>query len=787
MILLIDSYDSFSNNLAQLIVDTTGKKVVTIHNDTFSEGEYENFFELYLPLFDYIVIGPGPGHPSNPKDIGIVGWLLQKYRLQELDLDSATVAKTVVPILGICLGLQSLCFEFGNEVRRLECVKHGQVYDVVPVKDSNCGLLPLFKDDCPAFPSVRYHSLYVDIDTLTENMVPLAFCEERENGTRVLMAARHVSFPFYGVQYHPESICSQGGDELVASFDAIAAAYNEKNGRKQQSDSSADLTASGKGLLTNLFDKYAVREHGLMPSGKLIATKRLSTNIYIEKLKLSSSSPIGVCDYFYNESKNGFILLNSASVPGEWSIIGLPTSGKSEVITHSVDEPQTVHILKYGTSSESTQLTLDNSIWSFVGQKFEDAYIPRKDFSLSQHHIRDLPFLGGYLGIISYEEGQHVVFDKLDSLCHSATPDLKLVYIERFIILDHVTNDWFIVSINQDETDQQWCSDLSAELIQADNVGKLVVDKSTVACSVKDLSSESITFELPSKETYTSQFNLCQEYLHSGDSYELCLTTQLKISLPTNIQPWDIYKVLTIQKNPSPFSCFMEFDDMILISSSPERFLLWKDQEDKKMVELRPIKGTVKKSPEMTYEAATKILKTPKEMGENLMIVDLIRHDLHQFISKVTVDQLMAVEEYETVYQLVSVIRGELVKDDIERPFNGLDILHDSLPPGSMTGAPKKRSVQLLQDIEAMQKDSGNAGGRRGIYSGVVGYWSVTDDSDWSVIIRSTYHYRDDKENDEKRNLWRIGAGGAITVLSDLEGEWEEMHVKLTSALQAFK
>ena len=101
-----------------------------------------------------------------------------------------------------------------------------------------------------------------------------------------------------------------------------------------------------------------------------------------------------------------------------------------------------------------------------------------------------------------------------------------------------------------------------------------------------------------------------------------------------------------------------------------------------------------------------------------------------------------------------------------------------------MTGAPKKRSVELLQDIEAMQPITN--GGRRGVYSGVCGYWSVTDEAVWSVVIRSVFHYTDDKHNLDQYKLWRIGAGGAITVLSEEKGEWDEMVVKLTSALLSF-
>lgn len=134
----------------------------------------------------------------------------------------------------------------------------------------------------------------------------------------------------------------------------------------------------------------------------------------------------------------------------------------------------------------------------------------------------------------------------------------------------------------------------------------------------------------------------------------------------------------------------------------------------------------------------------------------------------------MSVEEYETIYQLVSVIEGEFTNE-----FKGIDVLKNSLPPGSMTGAPKKRSVELLQQIEEQQ--------RRGLYSGICGYWSVNDSADWSVIIRSLFRYADDLELREGFDTYRCGAGGALTVLSNDEGEWDEMLVKLHSVLQLFE
>jgi para-aminobenzoate synthetase len=213
----------------------------------------------------------------------------------------------------------------------------------------------------------------------------------------------------------------------------------------------------------------------------------------------------------------------------------------------------------------------------------------------------------------------------------------------------------------------------------------------------------------------------------------------------------------------------------------------------------------------VTLEEATALLSTPKERAENLMIVDLIRHDLHGVAGSgsVSVPALMVVEEYETVYQLVSVIEGRLpcpllpeiplqpvieissshpAYGDLEdggfpverRHHTGIDVLAAALPPGSMTGAPKRRACRLLRDIEQDRQ--------RSIYSGVVGYMCVTGKGDFSVVIRSAYRWDDETVVRDKgaSETWYMGAGGAITDLSTEEGEWEEMLTKLRGTLRSF-
>jgi len=189
-----------------------------------------------------------------------------------------------------------------------------------------------------------------------------------------------------------------------------------------------------------------------------------------------------------------------------------------------------------------------------------------------------------------------------------------------------------------------------------------------------------------------------------------------------------------------------------------------------------------------------------RSIAENLMIVDLITHDLHRVVGEnVVVKKFCGVEEYETVWQLVSVIEGAPPRTthspEVEWGL-GWDLLGNSLPPGespasfpdrtltlecvlgSMTGAPKKRSVEILQTLE----DSD-----RSIYSGTFGYWCVSGAGDWAVTIRSCFKYDDGSGAvDSDREEWKIGAGGAITALSTVEGEWDEMHLKLQSVFRMF-
>jgi anthranilate/para-aminobenzoate synthase component I/anthranilate/para-aminobenzoate synthase component II len=327
----------------------------------------------------------------------------------------------------------------------------------------------------------------------------------------------------------------------------------------------------------------------------------------------------------------------------------------------------------------------------------------------------------------------------------------------------------------------------------------------------------------PTAKEYESKVRRCQEYIREGDSYELCLTDQTtvqrhrfdeirddKIARHLNDDPrpmlhtslgstytdgdaWSLYRTLRATQ-PAPFASFIRLGELTLISSSPERFLKWSAEGH---CELRPMKGTVRKSNSvLTLEQAKALLDVPKEKAENLMIVDLVRHDLHGICGSgnVTVPRLMVVEEYKSVFQMITVVEGHIPPPpgtfhegvwtyDTAHRHTGLDVLAASLPPGSMTGAPKKRSCEILQEIEDKP---------RGLYSGVVGYMDIGGRGDWSVTIRSMFRWDDEdvREGDGKEGFvetWHVGAGGAVTTLSTPEGEREEMLTKLNGTLGVFR
>lgn len=737
-ILLVDSYDSFTHNLAALCRRSIPNcQIRIIKNDELSIEE----LRPCLKDFETIIVGPGPGSPDNASDIGVV------RDLWHLDDDH------LLPIFGVCLGLQSLGIEFGATLGRLSTVKHGLVSQIHhPGTDIFEGVGEVN--------AVRYHSLHITVPP-TEDIQQLAWAEDAENG-RVVMAVKHTSKPFWAVQYHPESVCTQGGGwEVLRNFWTLGSQWSQT--RRHTRSTIADTPSIG------IPWPHTASPHSFSRPTLACTNKVLSTKVNLPQLSVTKIS-----EYFgaADEASN-CVLLDSAANPGRYSIIGsLP--GDAMQVTHYVGDAFLTIIRGKVKTIESLD-ALD--IWQWLSNYMRTRHV--------EHHNSSVPFWGGFVGFFSYEIGYPALHIPLQRK-EKKHPDVNLTFVERSVVVDNQTGDVHIQSLIPG--DDTWIAQVAEDLTNLSQSRAPNARRSSVL-SLSPLSS----VVLPEKQRYISRIKQAKEHLYSGDSYELCLTAQTRISIPYNQSratpgtstSWERYQQLR-KSNPAPYSAYIRLHPSTLMSSSPERFLSF-SRPPNPMCQLRPIKGTVRKGPGITRAVAEQLLAgSPKEVAENLMIVDLIRHDLHGVLGEnVKTTKFCGVEEYETVWQLVSVIEGRQEKgpskhDDFDLGWN---VLKSSLPPGSMTGAPKKRSVEILQNLED---------GERGVYSGVFGYWCVSGGGDWSVTIRSCFKL--DQQILQKvsgvsrpeHEEWVIGAGGAITALSDPEAEWDEMILKLQSVLKSF-
>ena len=267
-------------------------------------------------------------------------------------------------------------------------------------------------------------------------------------------------------------------------------------------------------------------------------------------------------------------------------------------------------------------------------------------------------------------------------------------------------------------------------------------------------------------EDYERAFSTVQEHLHAGNSYEVNLT--YREEQESALDPATAYLRLRLL-NPAPYAGFLQHDlpgaRAWLLSSSPERFALI---DGDRMIETKPIKGTTPRgtTPEEDRALRDRLASEPKFRAENLMITDLLRNDLSMVCEPGTVEvpSLMAVESYETVHQLVSTIRGRL-RDDVTT----VGALRTLFPAGSMTGAPKLRTMQIIEQVESSA---------RGPYAGAFGWVSADGRADLGVVIRSLMTGGDGR--------YLLGTGGGITVYSDPAEEYAESRWKADRLRQVF-
>lgn len=380
---------------------------------------------------------------------------------------------------------------------------------------------------------------------------------------------------------------------------------------------------------------------------------------------------------------------------------------------------------------------------------------------------------GGYVGYFGYEaraamgmEHSHPVPGYLPA--HEApTPDSLWLPAVRYLVHEHArpgaaARSWLV-------GDESWCEAaerlLSAALTPVLSAAGECASENTPVNTPDNAPelAELLLFPAPAAEAYMDAVRASQHEIYEGNSYEVCLTAQTVARIP-NPSPELFFELYRRQRahNSAPYAAYLRCGDFSVLSSSPERFL---SVDTHRNAQTKPIKGTVPRgaTPEEDAAAAAWLRTDEKTRAENLMIVDLLRNDLSTVSdpASVRVPVLMGVESYSTVHQLVSTVSSRL-----REGISAVTAARACFPGGSMTGAPKPSTMQIIEGLE---------GRARGVYSGALGFVSADGSANLSIVIRTLVAH------DE--GTVTLAAGGAIVADSDPTAEYEEMLTKLRAAL----
>ncbi|KAL7421662.1 para-aminobenzoate synthase, (PABA) [Cryptotrichosporon argae] len=822
---ILDYYDSYTNNLlilfAQLYTDAEVlSKVVVTQHDKYS---WQDFQDVVLPHVDCVILSPGPGRPDNPADIGFALDLLRLHP---------------VPILGICLGHQAIAVAFGGKIINTPRIAHGHVVSVTPVPSA-----ALFAPWASGvFDAVVYNSLTVDEPMLPAELEVTAYTDK---GGRAIMGLAHRTHAIWGVQYHPESISStHGADTILAFLGAVnarhaaheyaclpahvqrACAFRVSSpapavapSRPQEAGPSSgggfELAQRRFGPVGRDVETPAVFER--VVRGQPLGSIWLDGQTPTKPTTTTLAAPVFVLTYSLASRTVRLHLAGSQRVlrlPPTLSFFDWLDEGMSELSAFMVAPARMTASKQAFKGGLVGWFTYEMKAESLAGYTGRDA-VERTDA------------VWAYVDrfVERAEDGEWAACAVLGHV-----PPRPRSAMVRWLA-EHVS-----LGAARDEFEAY-----------ANGVERVLRRQGEVREPVAPASAFPRFRPAIPAEAHRQRIDACRESIRQGESYELNQTTAFVASLPPadialatdtsdadrtgdaagadKTTDWDRAYALYLRLrtfNPAYYSAFLSFPSIEatpspsvyprpasdsagdspaagpsrprgihVLSSSPERFLSISDGR----IEMRPIKGTRRRvrvgecvcrapsgisggtgcrtmdpgSAACRAEAAREdvrrgeeLVGDVKERAENLMIVDLIRADLLACCvpSSVAVPQLIALESY-GVHNLVTTVRGVL-RDGV----GAVQAVKRCFPPGSMTGAPKLKSVQLLEQTEKRRP--------RGVYSGALGYFSLDGAADLSVVIRTIV-----AEGDQLS----IGAGGAITWMSDRQGEWDEVLTKVQSVV----
>lgn len=681
-VLLIDNRDSFTFNLSQLIAKITSRTPVVI--DNAAAGWRDVVAETGA---NAIVISPGPGTPARFEDFGIC---------------SEVILGSAIPLLGVCLGHQGLGHAYGARVVPAPVPMHGRISRV-----SHDGS-ELFRDIPPCFEVVRYHSLCIAIDSLPPCLTATASTAEG-----VVMAVQHTSRPQFGVQFHPESVSGDFGEQLIRNFLQLATRQTPP-GARRESHPATSRTAFGA-------------------SATATSPARIESRIVDRWVE-----PQEAFERLYAHSEHAFWLDNSELVPNRsrFSFIGDASGAEGAVLLYrTADRSLTVH-----TNSCRRVKRIESLLAEL-----------RRRLSRPVELDPSLPFdfQTGLVGFFGYEFRHEL---GLPTCRKSTLPDAAFVDVERCVVFDHAERRMYLVARAGALSDDPaiWFDRAQCTLFRHRRPeSRSSPNSRPVIARLAD-----------GPAAYLKKIEHCQAELAAGESYQICLSSEFAVTC--NVEPLKAYRALRTL-NPAPHAAYLRFGKLAILSSSPERFLR---VDSDRTVQAEPIKGTCRRGDSAADDArlAEWLRSDEKTRSENLMIVDLLRNDIGRVAStsSIHVPKLMDVESYATVHQLVSTVAGKLRPDQ-----DCLDCVAAAFPGGSMTGAPKIRTLSVIDRLEERA---------RGPYSGALGFLTYGDRMDLSIVIRTIVM--------DGTNI-SVASGGAIVALSDPMDEFDEMLLKARAPLGA--
>ncbi|QDB84246.1 anthranilate synthase component I family protein [Acinetobacter pittii] len=366
-------------------------------------------------------------------------------------------------------------------------------------------------------------------------------------------------------------------------------------------------------------------------------------------------------------------------------------------------------------------------------------FIQFKENNLNKDIKSTTSFMGGYIGFISYDFSAHQFINGRNHI----QPSLFLGQYRSF--LKYIDNDWYFFSDEENAIDLFSYIENKIENFDSNN-------------SKNTFELKTIIQPRWSKKQYFDAFYKIQEYIKAGDCYQINLTQEFKAKFSGSLlnKAKDLWQLTN-----APYAGYLKLDDFELLSCSPELFI---EFNQNKQIKTRPIKGTMPryKNAEKDFISKQTLKNSQKDQAENVMIVDLLRNDLSIYANtgSVKTTKLFEIESFNQVHHMVSEIVATL-KDDI----NPMQMLLSALPGGSITGAPKIRAMQIIEELEESA---------RGAYCGTLGYFNFDGTGRWNILIRSFQQYQN------QLSLW---AGGGITIASNAEAEYQESLDKVSAML----